>query len=430
MYTPTALLDAVVTELSRRQNSLVVSTWFDQADALAIEEGKFVIEAPSELFRDTLSQRFNESVAEIASDLLGSPVVPVYVYGDEAARWRVSGAGSVFSDYTFEKFIVGNSNKFAHAAALAVANKPAVLYNPLFIYGGAGLGKTHLLCAIADQMRKNNPNYRIVYITSEEFLNELVAALQTGFAPFHAKYRQADLLLVDDVQFLAGKQQMQEEFFHTFEAVQKAGKQIALTSDRPPKEIATLSQRLVSRFEMGLLADISAPDLETRMAMCQAKAEMLNTPMPKEVIGYVASTVVDNVRELEGAIRKIVALHELLDADIDLALAKQAVRDIFKEKPGLHPTPELILKEVAAYYNVPEERLKGNSRTKDTVLPRQVATYLIRSMTDLSLPEIGVFLNQHHTTVLYGSNKVEEQRSSDPELKAKIDDLIKNIRSR
>lgn len=430
MYTPDALLDAIVLELTRRKGQLLVSTWFDQAEALAIQDGKFVVATTSELFRDTLTQRFTENVAEIASELTGEEITPLYVCGEEAGQWRLGSGDSIFAGYTFDKFIVGNSNKFAHAAALAVANNPAALYNPLFIYGGAGLGKTHLLCAIAGHIRKTHANFRIVYITSEEFLNELVEALQTGFAPFHAKYRQADLLLVDDVQFLAGKQQMQEEFFHTFEAVQKAGKQIVLTSDRPPKEIATLSQRLISRFEMGLLADISSPDLETRMAMCKLKAQILGIALPQDVVEYVASSITENVRELEGVVRKIAALHSLMGREINMDLARDAIRDIFREKPGLHPTPQLILDEVSEFYNIPQERIKGTSRTRDVVIPRQVTEYLIREMTDLSLPDIGAFIGQHYTTVLYGINKLAQMISEDGELKAAVEDLQKNIRSR
>lgn len=430
MYTPTSLLDAVTTELIRQKGQLLVNTWFDQTEALAIKDGVFVVAAPSELFRDTLTKHFTDNVAEIASGLAGERLSPLYVSGDDAERWRLRDGDGVFAGYTFDNFIVGNSNKFAHAAATAVANAPAELYNPLFIYGGAGLGKTHLLYAIAGVIRRNHPGYRIVYITSEEFLNELVAAVQTGFAPFHTKYRQADLLLVDDVQFLTGKQQMQEEFFHTFEAVQKAGKQIVLTSDRPPKEIATLSQRLVSRFEMGLLADIAAPDLETRMAMVKAKAQYIGVPLSQDIIQYIAASVTENVRELEGVVRKIAALHSLMNRELTLELAQEAVRDIFKEKPGLHPTPALILEEVSAFYNLPADRIRSNSRSREVVLPRQVTEYLIREMTDLSLPDIGSFMDQHHTTVLYGINKLTEQLAENAELKAQIDDLVKNIRSR
>ena len=298
MYTPEALLDALLRQLRAEMGEVLVDPWFTNAEPIAIRDDLFVVEAASELFRDTLTKRFTDNVSEIISGLLGRPARPLYVYGAEADSWRLQSDSSVYAGYTFEKFIVGNSNKFAHAAALAVANNPARLYNPLFIYGGSGLGKTHLLFAIAGSIRKKHPNFRIVYIKSEDFMNELVDALQTGFSEFRAKYRQADLLLMDDVQFLSGKVQLQEEFFHTFEALFQANRQIVLTSDRPPKEIATLSDRLQTRFESGLLADIQSPDLETRMAMVKAKANNLGIDIPQKVVDYIAENITNNVREL------------------------------------------------------------------------------------------------------------------------------------
>jgi len=430
MFTPEALLDAVLRQLRADLGEVLVDPWFTNAEAIAIQEDLFVVEAASELFRDSLTNRFTDNVSVIISDLLGRPAKPLYVFGAEADSWRLQSDSSVYAGYTFEKFIVGNSNKFAHAAALAVANNPARLYNPLFIYGGSGLGKTHLLFSIASSIRKRYPNYRIVYIKSEDFMNELVDALQTGFSEFRAKYRQADLLLMDDVQFLSGKVQLQEEFFHTFEALFQANRQIVLTSDRPPKEIATLSDRLHTRFESGLLADIQSPDLETRMAMVKAKANNLGIEMPQKVVAYIAENITNNVRELEGAVKKIAAINGLMGSPIDLPMAQNAIKDIFKERPGLNPTPEMILKEVSEFYSVPLEKLAGKARNKEVVIARQVAEYLMRELASMSFPEIGKVLDQHHTSVMYGIETLTKSMAKDENLRDSVNDLKKNIQSK
>ena len=430
MFTPEALLDAVLRQLRADLGEVLVDPWFTNAEAITIQDDLFVVEAASELFRDSLTNRFTDNVSEIISDLLGRAAKPLYVFGPEADSWRLQSDSSVYAGYTFEKFIVGNSNKFAHAAALAVANNPARLYNPLFIYGGSGLGKTHLLFSIANSVRKKNPNFRIVYIKSEEFMNELVDALQTGFSEFRAKYRQADLLLMDDVQFLSGKQQLQEEFFHTFEALFQANKQIVLTSDRPPKEIATLRDRLQTRFESGLLADVQSPDLETRMAMVKAKATNLGIEMPQKVVAYIAENITNNVRELEGAVKKIAAINGLMGSPIDLPMAQNAIKDIFKERPGLNPTPEMILKEVSEFYSVPLEKLTGKARNKEVVVARQVAEFLMRELASMSFPEIGKVLDQHHTSVMYGIETLTKSMAKDEALRDSVNDLKKNIQSK
>ena len=430
MFTPEALLDAVLRQLRADLGEVLVDPWFTNAEAITIQEDLFVVEAASELFRDSLTNRFTENVSVIISDLLGRPAKPLYVFGAEADSWRLQSDTSVYAGYTFEKFIVGNSNKFAHAAALAVANNPARLYNPLFIYGGSGLGKTHLLFSIASSIRKRYPNYRIVYIKSEDFMNELVDALQTGFSKFRAKYRQADLLLMDDVQFLSGRQSLQEEFFHTFESLFQANKQIVLTSDRPPKEIATLSERLQTRFESGLLADVQSPDLETRMAMVKAKANNLGVDMPQNVVAYIAENITNNVRELEGAVKKIAAINGLMGSPIDLPMAQNAIKDIFKERPGLNPTPEMILKEVSEFYGISVDKITGKARNKEVVLARQVVEYLIRELTSMSFPEIGKVLDQHHTSVMYGIDTLTKTMAKDDMLRDTVNDLKKNIQSK
>ena len=431
MYTPEALLDAVLRQLRADMGEVLVDPWFTNASAVTIQDDLFVVEAASELFRDTLTKRFTDNVSDIISDLLGRTAKPLYVFGAEADSWKLQSDTSVYAGYTFEKFIVGNSNKFAHAAALAVSNNPARLYNPLFIYGGSGLGKTHLLFAIANALRKKNPSYRIVYIKSEDFMNEMVEAVKTsGFTDFRAKYRQADLLLMDDVQFLSGRQSLQEEFFHTFEALFQASKQIVLTSDRPPKEIATLSDRLQTRFESGLLADVQSPDLETRMAMVKSKANNLGIDMPQNVVIYIAENITNNVRELEGAVKKIAAINGLMGSPIDLPMAQNAIKDIFKERPGLNPTPEMVLNEVSEFYSIPVDRIKGKARGKEIVLPRQVAEYLMRELCSMSFPEIGKILGQHHTSVMYGIDKLAASMAENDTLRDTVNDLKKNIQSK
>ncbi|MBR5536614.1 MAG: chromosomal replication initiator protein DnaA [Clostridia bacterium] len=430
MYTPEALLDAVLRQLRAEMSEVLVDPWFTNASPITIRDDIFVIEAASELFRDTLTNRFTDNVSKIITDLLGYEAKPIYVFGAEADSWRLQSDSSVYAGYTFEKFIVGNSNKFAHAAALAVSNNPASLYNPLFIYGGSGLGKTHLLFAIANSLRKKHPSYRIVYIKSEDFMNEMVEAVKTsGFTDFRAKYRQADLLLMDDVQFLSGRQSLQEEFFHTFEALFQANKQIVLTSDRPPKEIATLSDRLQTRFESGLLADVQSPDLETRMAMVKAKANNLGIDMPQNVVIYIAENITNNVRELEGAVKKIAAINSLMDMPIDLFMAQQAIKDIFKERPGLNPTADMVLKEVSAFYSVPADKITGKAQNKEVVLARKVASFLMRELCSMSYPEIGKILNRDHTSVIYGVETLTKTMIKDDSLRDAVSDMKKNIQS-
>jgi len=431
MYTPAALLDAVIKTLTQEKGDILISTWFSDTEAIAIKDGKFIIAAPSELFRDTLTQRFTDNVSEIIDHLSGVALQPVYLAPEEAAEWKRLNDDGIYSRYTFERFIVGNSNKFAHAAAYAVSQNPAALYNPLFIYGQSGLGKTHLLYAIAGEIQKKRRNFKIVYKKGDDFTVELVEAIQNGtVSEFRSRYRQADLLLVDDIQFIAGKERTQEEFFHTFNALHEAGKQVVLTSDRPPKEIAALVDRLRTRFEAGLLADIQPPDFETRMALVAEKSAMMDVKLPQDVIEYIASSINNNVRELEGAVKKIAAIHSLMGKKIDLPMAQDAIRDIFKERPGLNPTPELILEEVAAFYNLPPEKIRSKSRTADIVVPRQITCYLIRELTALSLPDIGKFVNQHHTTVLYGCEKLAEEMERNEELNNTVNDLRQNIQSR
>lgn len=432
MYTPASLLDGVIRILERDNTPVAISTWFSDAIAVAYKDGSFVLQTSSQLKREIITEKYTSAFCAAVLELTNQPTELCVLCGEqEVAGWRAKSEDSVYASYTFERFIVGNSNKFAHAAASAVAQAPAGAYNPLFIYGQSGLGKTHLLYAIAGQIARDRPSYNIIYIKGDDFTNELVAAIQRGDVPsFREKFRRADLLLIDDIQFIAGKISTQEEFFHTFNTLHESGKQIVMTSDRPPKEILTLEDRLKTRFEWGLLADIQPPDFETRMALINAKTEMLGTSLPPDVTSYIASSITNNVRQLEGAVKKIFAKHSLMGIEIDMALAEDCISDILRASPGLRPTPELILDETSAFYNVDSSKILGNFKTKDIILPRQITMYLIRDLTDLSLPEIGRFMGRDHTTVMHSIKKIEKECQSNPNFKNALDDLIKNVKNK
>ena len=432
MMSPAELLQNVIHVLEQQFTPVVISTWFGDASAVTVKDGVFILLTTSRMKQEMIENRYAQPFCDAVRDLTGSDLALRVLCGDEElSLWKAANEDTVYANYTFERFIVGSSNKFAHAAAYAVAQKPASAYNPLFIYGQSGLGKTHLLYAIAGYIARTRPAYRIVYVKGDDFTNELISAIQRGdVASFREKYRMADLLLVDDIQFIAGKISTQEEFFHTFNTLHESGKQIVLTSDRPPKEILTLEDRLQSRFEWGLLADIQPPDFETRMALVNAKTEMLGAELPPNVVEYIASSITNNVRQLEGAVKKIFAKHSLMGRAIDMTLAEECIRDIFKASPGLKPTPELILEETANFYNITTERILGSAKTKDVVVPRQVAMYLIREKTDLSFPEIGRFMGRDHTTVLHAINKTQVQIEKDESFSAALSDLKKNIQNR
>ena len=332
-------------------------------------------------------------------------------------------------EYSFENFIVGSSNKFAYAASQAVASKPAGYYNPLFIYGGSGLGKTHLLYAICNEIRKNTPSVKIIYTKGEYIANELIEAIGSGTTPeFRAKYRQVDVLLVDDIQFIAGKISTQEEFFHTFDALHQANKQIVLTSDRPPKEIATLEERLRTRFEMGLLADIQPPDLETRIAIIKRKAKLLDLVISDNVAEYIASQLKNSVRQLEGAVKRMRAQYLLGGEAPSLITAQNAIRDIRNDSQPVPVTVERIITEVARTMNVTPEDIRSTKRSAPISQARQVAEYVVRDITGLPMKSIGEeFGTRDHSTIVYAIQKVENRMTKDPSFKGMVMDIIKNI---
>ena len=427
MNTPADIWKMVLSLLEQKVQPVTLAAWFNDLTALEFKDDTLLLHTPDKFKKEIIDERYLDLIRDSLRELFSTSIDVIITTGDVPVPTTHSDYPE--DEYTFEQFIVGSSNKFARAAATAVANNPAKNYNPLFIYGQSGLGKTHLLYAISSVIRRNHPSYRIVYIKGEDFTNELINSIGEGqMQEFRDKYRLADLLLVDDVQFIAGKDRTQEEFFHTFNTLYQAHKQIVLTSDRPPKEIHTLEDRLQTRFEWGLLADIQPPDYETRMAIIRVKADSLGIKIPDEITDYIAKTITSNVRQLEGTVKKMKALHDLMQRDIDLALAKEAVADIFKENPGLNPTPEMIIREVSRYYCIPVEKLRGSGRSKDMVLPRQVAMYLVREMTDYSLPEIGKVFSRDHTTVLHSINKVENYLKETSEMDNIIKTLKANIR--
>ena len=342
------------------------------------------------------------------------------------------------SKYTFDTFVVGSNNSFAHAASLAVAESPGEAYNPLFIYGGVGLGKTHLMHSIAHFILENDPSKNVLYVTSETFTNELIEALKAGktgselaMTKFREKYRNNDVLLIDDIQFIIGKESTQEEFFHTFNHLHVSGKQIIISSDKPPKDIETLEARLRTRFEWGLIADISSPDYETRMAILRKKEELDGLEryhIPDDVMQYIANNIKSNIRELEGSLNKLIALSNLENKPIDIPLAAEALKDMISPDDNRAVTPELILDIVSEHFNVPISDLKGKKRNAEIVLPRQIVMYLCRVMTDTSLKAIGAFLGgKDHASVTHGIKKIEAEIKTDEALHNTVNIIMKKI---
>ena len=417
----------------------VFEIWIKSIQPVTIEDGEMVVSVNTDFQRNTINDTFSEKLRQALQQVLGvplglrilsresstqatpEPVVPTAIEGN--------GYPTGEEEYTFANFVVGSSNKFAHAASQAVASQPAGLYNPLFIYGGSGLGKTHLLCAICNEIQRNDPRAHILYTKGETMMNELIEAIQTGTtAAFHQKYRQVDILLVDDIQFISGKTSTQEEFFHTFETLHSGGKQIVLTSDRPPREIATLEERLRSRFEMGLLADIQPPDLETRIAIIRRKAKALDLPLQDDVADYIANQLKSNVRQLEGVVKRMRAQYLLNNESPNLIAAQNAIRDIRNDHQPVPITVERIIGEVARSMGVKPEDIRSNKHSAPISRARQVAAYVVRSITNLPMKAIGQeFGGRDHSTIVYAIQKVEEQMGKDTSFKNLVNDIIKNI---
>ena len=437
MNSPADIWARVLSLMEADMTATTIHTWFDDTEAVALEEDRFVLYTPSDFKKDIIAARYLGAVKKALHELF-SAEFDVLVLGPgemEQRRTRQKKDDNFLpgtEEYTFERFVVGSSNKFAHAAARAVADHPAQNYNPLFIYGESGLGKTHLLYAIAHTIHNNHPDYRIVYIKGDAFTNELIQAIREGRnQEFREKFRAADVFLMDDVQFIAGKDSTMEEMFHTFNTLYETKKQIVFTADRPPKEMLKLEDRLKIRFEWGLIADIQPPDYETRMAIIKNKAIRMGVELPEPVLQYIAENITANVRQIEGTVNQIMALRDLEGSDIDAATGTRAVRDRFKDPTDILPTSDVIIDEVCKYYSLEHDVLRGQGRTKDTALARQIAMFLIREMTNMSLKEIGrEFDNRDHTTVLHSTDRIEKLKKSNPDIAEVIKDIRANINAR
>ena len=425
-------------------------TWLRDTALVDVDEQRFRIAVPNGFAKDWLETRYRSLISQTLARIVGYSVqvefvvssgaaAPAATADDEAAMTgpaagptpsqhvrveptRVGGEGGTTylnPRYTFSNFIVGSANRLAHAASLSVAERPGHAYNPLFLYGGVGLGKTHLMHAIGNQVIGRFPRKRVVYATSEKFTNEFITSIQQGkIDEFRARYRRIDLLLIDDIQFIADKERTQEEFFHTFNAIHEDGKQIVLSSDRPPKAILTLEERLRSRFEWGLIADLTAPDLETRIAILRAKAEEGAVPIASDVIEFIARKVVSNIRELEGALNRIVAYANMGGMPLTIELAQAVLSNVLYNPKRRMVTPERIVQAVSDYYSVEVDQLKGQKRDRAIVTPRQIAMYLMRAETDVSLLRIGQELGgRDHSTVLHACDKIDRETQENEELR-------------
>ncbi|MBM7624301.1 chromosomal replication initiator protein DnaA [Sporohalobacter salinus] len=423
-------------------------TWLKSTKLISIEDDYAIIEVPNDFSKDWLETRYSNLIKETISQLLEKEVNIKFAIPNDKEEELVNkekqnkktdnnendeddNPASLNPKYTFDTFVIGSSNRFAHAASLAVAEAPAKAYNPLFIYGDVGLGKTHLMHAIGHYILKHNSDLKVVYVTSEKFTNELINSIRDdNTVNFRNKYRNIDILLIDDIQFLAGKERTQEEFFHTFNALHEANKQIIISSDRPPKEIPTLEERLRSRFEWGLITDIQEPDLETRIAILRKKATLEDLEVPNEVIVYIANQIHSNIRELEGALIRVVAYSSLTNKEITVELAQEALKDIISTTETKEINIKLIQQIVTNHYNLEIEDMKSRKRTRAIAFPRQVAMYIARELTDSSLPKIGEeFGGRDHTTVLHAYNKIEEKKEEDAKFKSTIKTLINKIKN-
>ena len=410
------------------------NTWIARIKPVDLDfsSGTVVLEVPNDFHRKTIIHYYLNTLQEAFAQIFGTSDLKIELHTADAPAQPVKKKSGDDYEYTFETFIVGPSNKFAHAASLAVATKPAQLYNPLFIYGNSGLGKTHLLYAIFNEIKKNSPQMNIVYIKGDEFTNELITAIRNGTTiEFHNRYRNADVLLVDDIQFIAGKDSTQEEFFHTFNTLYEAKKQIVLTSDRPPKDIKTLEERLLTRFEWGLTADIQPPDFETRIAIIKRKAEILDIQLDEAVTEYIANKLKNNIRQLEGAVKKMKAYHLLNNDPLNINTAQAAISDIINNDQPVPVTVEKIIEEVARTYLVSPEDIRSSKRSANISSARQVAMYIVREITQMPMTAIGEeFGGRDHSTVVYAIQQVEKGMARDPKTKGTVEDIIKNIRDR
>jgi len=442
------LWDQILARIETKMNRHAFYTWFRPTSFVTEDRASVTVRVPDSSFQDWLTKHYGVVISEAMAELqrpnltvnfvtesqLEAPP-PIALSADEAEPFNSdvvappSGQGGLNPRYTFDTFIVGSSNQFAHAACRAVAEAPSRSYNPLFIYGGVGLGKTHLMHAVGQYVLQHDPGLKLTYISSERFMNEMINAVRYDkVLDFRERYRSVDVLLVDDIQFLAGKEGTQTEFFHTFNALYDSQKQIVLSSDHPPHEIPSLEERLRSRFEWGLTADIQSPDLETKVAILKKKAEAEAVPLPDNVAMYIAGKIKSNIRELEGSLIRLIAYASLTGQDISLPLAQEVLRNIL-DHDAKAVTIEIIQKFVADYYNLKMVDLKSRNNSKSVAMPRQIAMYLCKALTHASLPEIGrSFGGKHHSTVIHSIRKVEDLRKRDGDFNTLIGNFLEGFR--
>ena len=412
-------------EIKEGMTEMSYSLWISGLEPVCILSDMLILQSMNEVTLDTLKSLYSDQIADALSHASGVNLRPMFICGDERPKYEKLMAEKkrrseslLDPRFTFDTFVIGGSNNIAYAAAKAVAAQPAKAFNPLYIYGDVGLGKTHLMHAIGNKIKEDNPSARITYVTSETFTNELIQSIQDNTnAQFRNKYRNVDVLMIDDVQFIAGKNTTQEEFFNTFNTLHTSGRQIVISSDKPPKEIPALEERLRSRFEGGLITDIQSPDYETRMAILQKKADQENIIIDPRVLSLIATKANANIRQLEGAFTRVVAFSKLLGTPITLSMADSALKDIIEDVQERRVTVPMVQQVVADFYSVSVDAMTSSRRTADVTYPRQVAMYLSREMTDLSLKAIGEqFGGRNYSTIISACNKIEDDMRFDPEL--------------
>ena len=433
------LWEKIIERLKTTVSETFFDSFFSKLEPVTLRETELILFTKLPFIKEVIDNNHRQKLESLAQDIAGKSInITVITSLEEipaANKNEVQKEKLISSNLnpknTFDSFVIGNSNRFAHAACVAVAESPAKAYNPLFIYGGVGLGKTHLMHAIGHYILNQNSNAKVLYLSSENFTNELINSIKDDKnEAFRNKYRNVDVLLVDDIQFIAGKESTQEEFFHTFNALHNASKQIIISSDRPPKEIPTLEDRLRSRFEMGLIADIQSPDYETRIAILRKKAQEEDKHVPDEVTIHIAKNIKSNIRELEGALVRIFAYADLANKEITYELACEALKDIISGKVNKEINVDLIKEKVSQYYNIKISDFNLKKRTREIAFPRQVAMYLSRELTDLSLPKIGEsFGGKDHTTVMHAHEKISNDIKKNKDLKDKIENIINDIKN-